>query len=155
MAAQAPDSDARPATGDASPRSWRPFVVVAWLVFAVALLKGLRMPSLWAATHLTFNYSHGFIRRGLIGELIRVLGRGGRLYNYAFLAGTSIVLLVAVAVVLGLVIRKALRADRGDVGLQGAVLVFAASPGLVFFIHEIGYFDYVGFLLLLLFMLFA
>src|SRR6185295_18674511 len=125
----------------------RPFAVVVWLTFAIALLKGLCMPSLWAATHLTFNYSHGFIRRGLIGELIRTIGRGGRLYNYYFLAAASIVMLVVVAVVLGLVIRKALRSDAGDMGLRGAVLVYAASPGLVFFIHEIGYFDYAGLLL--------
>ena len=50
----------------------RHFAIVAWLVFAVSLLKGLRMPSSWSATHMTFNYSQGFIRRGLVGEVIRL-----------------------------------------------------------------------------------
>jgi hypothetical protein len=58
----------------------RHFAIVAWLVFAVSLLKGLRMPSSWSATHMTFNYSHGFIRRGLIGEVLRLVG-GARPYN--------------------------------------------------------------------------
>jgi len=69
------------AAADASPNAPAPpraqaihvrFVIA--LVFAVSLLKGARMPSLWAATHMTFNYSQGFIRRGLFGQVLRVFG---------------------------------------------------------------------------------
>jgi hypothetical protein len=50
-------------------------------VFAVSLLKGLRMPNLWSATHMTFNYTQGFIRRGLFGQVLRAVGGRG-IYHY-------------------------------------------------------------------------
>src|SRR6185295_890583 len=100
-------------------RAPRHILIVVATLFVLSLLKGVRMPNLWSATHLTFNYSHGFIRRGLVGELIRIVGRGGRLYNYYLFAAGSFALLVAVAAVLAHVVRRALRTDGGDRGLQG------------------------------------
>jgi len=117
-------------------------VLIAF-VFAVSMLKGLRMPGLWAATHMTFNYSHGFIRRGLFGQVLRILGEN-RAYRYNTLFLWAVLLFVLAASALFLLIRRALADDRGDRGLQAATLVFAASPGVVFLVHEIGYLDYVG-----------
>jgi hypothetical protein len=124
----------------------RHFAIVAWLVFAVSLLKGLRMPSSWSATHMTFNYSQGFIRRGLVGEVIRLVG-GARPYNYNRLALVAIVLFVAVAVAMVLLVKRVLDTDPEDVGLKAAVLAFAASPGIVMLANAIGYLDYAGLLL--------
>lgn len=124
------------------------FTVLAGVVFAVTMLKGARMPNLWACTHMTFNYSHGFIRRGLFGEIVRRIG-GERLYTYNFYALLAVLMLVAVGTVVFLSIRRMLREDPGDAGVQAAVLVFGASPGLIFFTHEIGYFDYLGVLAVL------
>lgn len=126
----------------------RYYLFIASLLFTISFLKGLRMPSLWVTTHLTFNYSHGFIRRGLIGELLRVVG-GTKIYNYNVLAGCSFVLLVVVLVVLSRFIKRTIQTDVADAGLQAAILVFGASPAFVFFIHEIGYFDYFGLLAVL------
>jgi hypothetical protein len=144
---------ARPgAAGPATARTRLPrhAALIVALVFAVALLKGLRMPNLWAATHMTFNYSQGFIRRGLFGQLL-VLVAGDGVYQYNRLALLAAILLVGTAVLMARLVRRLLVADGGDLGLQAAVLAFAASPGLVFIVHEIGYLDYVGFIAMLLF----
>lgn len=146
----APEEPARlDAPAAAPPLPLRHVRIIIGLVFAVSILKGLRMPNLWAATHMTFNYSHGFIRRGLVGQVIRFLG--ARHYNYNLFAFASFALLILVAAVMGRLIKRMLETDAGDLALQGAVLAFAASTGVVFFVHEVGYFDYIGLLALLLF----
>ncbi len=83
-------------TASAPARSSRPPLHVSVIiagVFAVSLLKGLRMPNLWSATHMTFNYSQGFIRRGLFGQILRVVG-GKRAYHYSTLALLAVILFV-------------------------------------------------------------
>jgi hypothetical protein len=130
------------------------FWVIASVIFAISVLKGLRLPNLWVATHMTFNYSQGFVRRGLIGELLWLLG-GGRLYNYNFVVAWSYAFLVAVAVALALLLRKILRKDGVRVGFRLAILVFASSPATLFFVHMNGYYDHIGLLLVLLFIFFS
>jgi hypothetical protein len=131
------------------PHRPRHFVIVASVVFAVSLLKGMRMPNLWSATHMTFNYSQGFIRRGLFGEILRNVG-GQHPYNYNRLALIAAVMLAAVGVAVAILIKRALRTDLEDLGFKAAVLVFAASSGIVTLAHFIGYLDYVGLLPVLL-----
>jgi len=156
----APDSSAvpppapDPARLPALERLRRPFAIVAWLIVAMSVLKTMRKPSSWAATHLTFNYSHGFIRRGLVGQLVRMVGDPW-IYKYIYLADGCYLLFVLVAAVLAYLVRAAIRADDGDFSLRAAVLVFAAAPALVVFVHVIGYLDYHGLLLLLCFVLYA
>jgi hypothetical protein len=128
--------------------------IVTGFVFLVAMLKGLRMPSLWAATHMTFNYSHGFLRRGLFGQVLRVFGES-RCYRYNFLFLCAAILFVLAGIALFLLIRRMWAGDRGDRGLQAATLVLAASPGVVFLVHEIGYLDYVGMIVVPCFLLWA
>ena len=112
-------------------------------VFAVSLLKGLRMPNLWSTTHMTFNYSRGFIRRGLFGEGLRLFG-SARVYRYNVLALLAVIMFVLAALATIRLVRRMLATDGGDRGLQAVTLVFAASPGIVFLAHELGYLDYVG-----------
>ncbi|MBN2576580.1 MAG: hypothetical protein JXP73_18595 [Deltaproteobacteria bacterium] len=137
-------SDTSSSAGDGAqkaPAVHVPFLVA--LLFAVAMLKGLRMPSLWATTHMTFNYSHGFVRRGLFGQVLRIFGEE-RVYRYNSLFLCAAILFLLAALALFLLIRRTLASDRGDRGLQAALLVLAASPGVVFLVHEIGYLDYAG-----------
>jgi hypothetical protein len=91
------------------------FAVVAAIVFAVSLLKGLRMPNLWSATHMTFNYSQGFIRRGPFGEILRTVG-GQHPYNYNRLALIAVLMFVAMAVTMVILIKRALATDPEDLG---------------------------------------
>src|SRR4051812_46761643 len=119
----------------------RSFVAICASVFALTYFKGFRMPNAWTATHFAMNYSQGFVRRGLVGEVARWL-IGDNVYRYNVFALFAFVVFTLVAVALGLMMRGALRADRDDLALRAALLVFAASPALVFFIHAIGYNDY-------------
>ena len=126
-----------------SPWPARHVAVVVTLLFALAILKGARLPNLWSATHMTFNYSGGFIRRGLVGELVRRIA-GEKSFHYYNLVLVAIALFVAVGVALGVLVARVLATGRRDLVLVAAVLVFVASPALVFFIHIIGYLDYIG-----------
>lgn len=124
------------------------------LVFGLSLLKGLRMPNLWAVTHMTFNYSKGFIRRGFFGQVLWVFGED-RITHYRFLALCAAILFVLAASALAVLIRRMLASDREDRGLQAAVLVLGACPGVVFLAHETGYLDYVGLVAVPTFILWA
>jgi hypothetical protein len=128
----------------------RYFPWVAWVVLALSLLKGLRMPNLWSATHFAFNYSQGFIRRGLIGEAARRL-LGERAYHYNVFAVAAIVIFGAMVGEFVWLIRRTLRVQgaAGELGISVAILAFVASPGITFFAHIIGYFDILGLLVLL------
>jgi hypothetical protein len=121
----------------------RYFWAISALLWVIALLKAARVPSLWAASHLTINYSHGFVRRGLVGEILWLLG-GGRFFKYNTLAFLAALISVTAGALLVVTLRRLFRADARDAALQGAVCAFLASPGLVFFVHMIGYFDYIG-----------
>ena len=145
-------SDARPAPVAA--RTPLHISVIVAGVFAVSLLKGLRMPNLWSATHMTFNYTQGFIRRGLFGQVLRAVGGRG-VYRYDTLALIAVVMFVLAVLAMARLTRRMLATDGGDRGLAAATLVFAASPGIVFLAHEIGYLDYMGFIAVPLFVVWA
>lgn len=126
----------------------RAFSAIASVVFVITFLKGFRMPNAWAATHFGFNYSQGFVRRGLVGEVARLLG-GDDVYRYNGFAAVAFTVLIAVAVGLGVAIHRALRADPDDDGFRATVVAFGASPALVFLVHSVGYFEYLAVLFLL------
>ncbi len=128
------------------------FAAIAIVVALVTFLKGFRMPNAWAATHFAFNYSQGFVRRGLLGEIARQIG-GDDVFQYNPFAVVSFLALLGIAVLLGFAARQALRSDPGDHGFRMAVLAFAASPAIVFFVHSVGYFEDLAILLILPFIL--
>lgn len=127
----------------------RAFAIVLCTVFTLSFLKGFRLPNLWAATHFSFNYGQGFVRRGLVGEVARQIGGTGAL-KYGVVVTVAGIVFAAVAFALGRRIFRVLRLNSEDAELRIALLVFAASPGLVMFIHMIGYNDYYGLLAALL-----
>jgi hypothetical protein len=130
------------------------FAAVAIAVALITFLKGFRMPNAWAATHFAFNYSQGFVRRGLVGEIARQIG-GDDVFQYNPFALVSFLVLLGVGVALGFAVRQALRSDPSDHGFRVAVLAFAASPAMVFFVHSVGYFEDLAILLILPLILFA
>lgn len=121
----------------------RALTLLTCLAFLLSFLKGTRMPGLWAATNLSFNYSQGFVRRGLVGEVLRRLG-GEEVYSYNVLALVALALLAVAVATVSLLLRRVQRMQPDDLELRVAILVFAASPATVFFVHMVGYLDYVG-----------
>ena len=129
----------------------RSFAVVAWVVLGLTLAKGIRPPGRWGATHFAFNYSQGFVRRGLVGEIARRIG-GDDVYRYNTYAVFSAALVVISIVVMAWLVRRALQNRPADLGFRAALLVFLASPGIVFLSHIIGYSDWIGLLGLIVFL---
>jgi len=124
------------------------FAAIAIAVALITFLKGFRMPNAWAATHFAFNYSQGFVRRGLVGEIARQIG-GDDVFRYNPFALVSFLVLLAIGVALGFAVRQALRSDPGDHGFRAAVVAIAASPAIVFFVHSVGYLEDLAILLIL------
>jgi hypothetical protein len=55
-------------------------------------------------------------------------------------------------VLMGWLLRRALQCRPADLGLRAALLVFLASPGVVFLIHIMGYSDWIGLVALIVFL---
>jgi hypothetical protein len=108
----------------------------AGLFAVLAILKGLRLPSLWAATQAFLDYRTGIIKRGLLGQGARALAIP--IGHYDVFVMVSGVLLLAFCVLLLCWIRTS-----GVRRLaQGSVLaVFAASFILSFLAQLIGYLE--------------
>ncbi len=128
----------------------RGFALLASLLVAISFLKALRLPNRWAATHFVLNYSQGFVRRGLVGEVARtLLGDGAfRFWVFVVFAFGVMAALSWAMVRLG---GRALAARGADVELRSALLVFLACPALVLLVHLVGYLDYLGLLFVGLF----
>lgn len=109
----------------------------------VTLLKGFRLPNLFAATHFVLNYSLGFVRRGLVGEVVRRVF-GSWAFTYNLFVGFAFTVLVCAAFGLAVSLRRVLVLQPKDVLYRLALLVFVSSPALVFFVHMVGYLDYIG-----------
>jgi hypothetical protein len=119
-------------------------LIAALVLLANSVLRGIRMPGYWAATHLLFNYQFGFSKRGLIGSLIAYLN-SPFFYSYRFCLVESAVFLAANLVLLALLIKRLIGA-----GAHSAVLVYASSAAIVFLAHTIGYFEQITLLVTLL-----
>jgi hypothetical protein len=126
----------------------RAFAVITWGIFALSFAKGFRFPGLWTATHFTFNYSHGFVRRGLVGELARRIAGNG-VYKYNVFLAFSFLILASVGALMALAIGRVLRWRPNDWSFRTVLLIVCASPGAVFLVHAVGYFDFFGLLALL------
>jgi hypothetical protein len=114
-------------------RFWR---AAAGLFAIISILKGLRLPSLWAATQANLDYHQGFIKRGLFGQLARSLGIPIAHYD-AFVVLSALLLLAMLALLGRWVYRSgALRLEHG-----ATVAVFGASYALTYLTHLLGYLE--------------
>jgi hypothetical protein len=111
------------------------FHVLALVLLALSLLKGLRLPTRFALTHYVFSYDDGFVRRGLWGSLLTPFEP----FSYWRLAGIALVLLT-VLILIGW--RLARQDEKAGIASALPWLAFLASPGLVFLFHIVGYLDY-------------
>lgn len=110
----------------------------AWVCLIVNLVRGMRVPGRWAATHLQFDYSQGFLKRSLAGAVLKAVGVPIEQFSTVaiFSAITSLLL---IGVMIWFV--RATRASRGLTGAV-AVLMMASSYAVVYMAHLIGYFDH-------------
>lgn len=119
-------------------------MLLAMAALGYALLAGLRWPGQWAMTHLLFDYSHGFIKRGLVGEGLRLLI--GDVVPYAALAAFCFSVFAAWIAMLLILVWSVAR-SLPQVWLFVAVAFL--SPGFVFTVNIVGYPDHLGLLVVL------
>lgn len=126
------------AEGDARTSGRSLILFGAWVCFVVNLVRGMRVPGRWAATHLQFDYSQGFLKRSLAGAVLKAVGVP--IEQFAAVAVFSaITSLLLIGVMIGFV--RVTRASRGLTGAV-AVLMMASSYAVVYMAHLIGYFDH-------------
>jgi hypothetical protein len=108
----------------------------AVLFSIVAILKGLRLPSLWAATQANLDYHQGFIKRGLFGQLARSSGAHIAHYEvFVLLSGALLLTLLA------LLAWWVSRSGAPRLGQGVVVAVFGASYILTYLAQLIGYLE--------------
>ncbi len=120
-------------------RFWLFFIA---LLALLAALKGFHLPGEWPLTESLVDYSHGFVKRGLLGTVLGAIGISQRhslsLFYFAELS-LLLALLGGLAHRSGL-IRRA--------GLAAPVALFAGSYAVTYLFHIVGYPDIVNALLL-------
>jgi hypothetical protein len=108
----------------------------AVLFCLVSILKGLRVPSLWAATQANLDYHEGFIKRGLFGQIAHSLGIHIAHYD-VFVLLSSLLLLILLVLLFWWVSRSGAR----QLGNGVVVTVFAASFTITYLAHLMGYLE--------------
>ncbi len=117
--------------GDES-RFWR---FCAATLGAFAVLKGTRMPSTWAATQAQLDYSHGFIKRGLQGEVLKTLG----VHRYSVLSAVFFLQLALFLLMLVVLTRRSRLEER--FGSAAVLALCASSYAVTYLTHLVGYTD--------------
>jgi hypothetical protein len=120
---------------------------VAVLFFVNSILRGIRTPGRWAATHFLFNYDMGFSKRALLGAIVAALDRPS-VYHYPFFFWFAVVIFAADAVLLVALVKRLFGA--GDCASKLAAWLFCSSLAVVYFAHTIGYFEQISLLVTLL-----
>lgn len=124
--------------------SWL-FAIGLLLLVLYTLLKGLHPPPIWGFVHFLLDYSHGFIRRGFLGEFVSCFfSDAARSYHVHFYTSMSVLLLNFVLLLYQSI--RVLPANR-DTFLVTAI--FIANPALLYFIHFVGYGEFWGLLVTL------
>ena len=112
--------------------------VVPLALGVMAVLKTLRLANDWAITQDLIDYSQGFVKRGLLGEVYRSM----HWISYGALQGVSLIELAAMLVLLfTLGVRSRIGRATGNSLLPA---VFWGSFALSFLVHMVGYTDVVN-----------
>jgi hypothetical protein len=122
---------------------WR-FIVFSTLLLSI--LRGIRVPNIWAYSHFLFDYGQGVVKRGLIGTVINQLNVS-YLASYDFFLILSVLFFSVNIFLISLLVRDFIKSQE-PVFIWSSVL-FTSSLAVVFLSHSIGYFDHIGLLLAL------
>ncbi|MEZ5319606.1 MAG: hypothetical protein R2752_19555 [Vicinamibacterales bacterium] len=137
-----------PAAPPPSPGTRRAVVLAtaAWTL-GVTIARAARWPNDFAEAHWLLDYRFGFVKRGLVGELVTLaLAPFGAAPTERLIDGLSVAIFVLLAAVLaGMAIRLVRAAAWSP---QGGLVALAllSSPFVVMSAHLVGYFDHLLFL---------
>ena len=108
------------------------------LVFGgiTAVLKGVRLPYVWAATQAQIDYRYGFLRRGLFGEICRQLHLP--IWRYGIFTAISFLVVGCVLALLAWCVR---RSGLDAAGLGAFTALIAGSFCISSLVNTVGYFE--------------
>lgn len=109
-----------------------------------AVLKGMRLPYIWAATQAQIDYRDGYLRRGFFGEVCRQLHIP--IWRYGVFAALSFALLAAL---FWLLARSVRRSGLDAAGLGAFSALLASSYCITVLTNLVGYYDILMALLVL------
>lgn len=122
-------------------RRWTAWHVAALVTLGVSIAKGIRFPNRYASTHYLFNYDYGMVKRGLVGQLLRLIDTPFT-YSYGFICIFSLATLFVTVGLLWGVVRRLI--DREEALSSQLAVVYVSSLALVYLSHTVGYFDLIG-----------
>lgn len=129
------------------PRQTLPILLLLGLSL-VTLARTLRWPNDWAEAHWLLDYRFGFVKRGLLGQLLQwALAPFDGEVGEGTIRAVSAAACVVFVVLLGYTVWRVLRAAEFAPGAVAVAAAFVASPFLVMTGHLVGYFDHVVFAL--------
>lgn len=121
--------------------------LVVFGILFLSILRGIRFPNMWSYTHFLFDYSFGFVKRGLIGEIISQFNFSSLMSYDSFLIFSTAIFLTNIFLI-GLLLREFIN-SKNPVFI-GSSLLFCSSLAVVFLSNSIGYFDHIGLLVTLI-----
>lgn len=108
------------------------------LFFIIFILRAYRPITDWVATHWVFNYELEFVKRGLIGEIIRVFIGDISRDKIAIMANVAV---FAFYFFICYVFFKLLKVNKLKSGGLVLFLFFASHPAVMHFFADVGRFD--------------
>jgi hypothetical protein len=107
----------------------------------------MRLPNDFSLTHYLITYDEGFVRRGLVGELLKLCG--ARFFSsYEFISLLAAVILAANIWLLGRAAREF--CESSNLVPPLVAVAYTSSLGVVYLVHTIGYFDQLAILFALI-----
>jgi hypothetical protein len=127
-------------------RRWPP--ILSCLVMLGALvatvMRTIRGPNDWAEAHWLLDYRFGFVKRGLVGQLLTwTTGLLGIPVSEGLIGGVALAICVVFCVLLLLLACRIAKDASWSPAVVAAMVAFLTSPFLVMTGHVVGYYDHV------------
>jgi hypothetical protein len=113
------------------------WAIAGIFIGGVSAIKGIRLPNRWSATQAQVDYSVGFVKRGLFGQVMRILDIP--IGNYWIFAGVSFCLIAILSVLLVRRLWTSGYLRCIDNGMAG--VVFLSSFSVSYLFHLVGYLE--------------
>ncbi len=121
------------------------FALIA-IIVVFSIMRGIRYPNLWVYTQFLFNYETGFVKRGMLGELMRLMG-GEYFLSYQFFMQFSFAISAVNTLLVLVLLRRFIMSHNGY--FLGAGMVFSSSFSLVVLAHTVGNVEHLALLVTL------
>lgn len=127
-------------------RRWPP--ILSCLVMLGALvatvMRTIRWPNDWAEAHWLLDYRFGFVKRGLVGQILTwVTGLLGIPVSEGLIGGVALAICAGFCGLLLLLAYRIAKDASWSPAVVAAMVAFLTSPFLVMTGHVVGYYDHI------------